>query len=1226
MKPIVLTLSLAACVGPVLPEAGTSSDLPSAASPRGVTRGTMTRGSGASEAPTQRPVWTVENPDVHIPLGAPRGRWAHNQGVWEGAPERGPLSVVMFDDGSGAVGPMGFPIGGGGGEWAPGCLSEEATCGATLRRRSGPIEEAWTLEDERLWYRALVHEAAPGPLQLKVLSGPRVTAAGTGFVVEGPRGTVRVDGAAAWDADGQAVPARLGGDAGSVWVEVDTTGATMPILIDPWVMPEDQRFPFAPYGYGVFFRGAGDPNGDGYEDLEIYQSTQLIYYGSPAGVGTDWSDRTASAFADGVVWRPFDFTGDGLGDFETGCGGAIGLWKGRAGTTIMYDRPIAWPSGTSSGLHGCTLAGADVDGDGYDDLILPELSTAGYPGFSIFRGGPTYATWTQLQSPPYLVRENAGQYKHAEPGDVNADGYADVLLVLPAHPLSARPGIAELYLGGPAGAALTASWSSQTTAGLEADRVLDGTVVEDVDGDGTADIALSGAYHTAWWVPGGASAVGEPVALGDWSPMCQGSYGYCEEYWEVSLDGVGDLNADGHNDLVLQSGDGAAVILGGPYGPVLPPYTVLDISVEGGLLYANRVGDLNADGYDELAIATPLNYPNQFVYLWYGEGIDDIDQDGVLNSADCEPYRHDTFPGGVEVAGNAWDEDCDGTMLCFSGVDADHDGATGPATVTLAYNRQGCVAAGALATAPDCDDSTPQVGPAMAELSDNDVDEDCDTQVSCHADADGDGYGGADITSFAAAGCGALAPGLWNIDGLDCDDARADIHPGATDIAGVEDDEDCDGIAMCFADVDQDGYGEATLFLPSTDTTCEHAGLSAVGTDCDDNDVGFNPGLFDEVNLIDEDCDQKYTCYRDYDNDGYGDSIGRNGFFGPCDSPQPNDYQNRVTGVTINGDCNGSSSSAYPGAPEDSYGSDDNCDGLRTCTLDEDGDGYAAEFGPATLAVTCTFPPGVSAAGDCDDHEAATHPGAPEPPGGPDRNCNNNYTCFEDEDQDGYGTTLHEYYLTECNITPGVAAVGGDCAPNAPARHPGAAEVVGDALDQDCDDRLACWVDADHDGFGGTTAVNRRAQTCDNTAAGLSARSGDCDDATATTLPGVLDRTGDGVDADCDGLDGLRMTIDDTTRSLTLRAQGAGARARVTFTVSTVGVGAGPCPPALGGACAGLLSPRVVGTVTADAAGVATTVVTVPGAVRAGAHLAWQAWVVGPTPAEGSPPVQMTVP
>ena len=82
-----------------------------------------------------------------------------------------------------------------------------------------------------------------------------------------------------------------------------------------------------------------------------------------------------------------------------------------------------------------------------------------------------------------------------------------------------------------------------------------------------------------------------------------------------------------------------------------------------------------------------------------------------------------------------------------------------------------------------------------------------------------------------------------------------------------------------------------------------------------------------------------------------------------------------------------------------------------------------------------------------------------------------------------------------------VAAGGTDCDDGDASIFPGAVEVAGDGIDQDCDgaDLIA---DADGDGFDA-----------------LAAGGTDCDDGDASVFPGAPEIAGDGIDQDCDGQD-----------------------------------------------------------------------------------------------------------
>ena len=101
-----------------------------------------------------------------------------------------------------------------------------------------------------------------------------------------------------------------------------------------------------------------------------------------------------------------------------------------------------------------------------------------------------------------------------------------------------------------------------------------------------------------------------------------------------------------------------------------------------------------------------------------------------------------------------------------------------------------------------------------------------------------------------------------------------------------------------------------------------------------------------------------------------------------------------------------------------------------------------------------------------------------------------------DEDNDGVDTT------TDCNDAD--ASI-----------HPGADEIVADAIDQDCDGNDLCYTDADGDGFGSAKTV--AAPTCKDK--GVASTSTDCSDGDATVFPGAAETAADGIDQDCDGGD-----------------------------------------------------------------------------------------------------------
>ena len=122
---------------------------------------------------------------------------------------------------------------------------------------------------------------------------------------------------------------------------------------------------------------------------------------------------------------------------------------------------------------------------------------------------------------------------------------------------------------------------------------------------------------------------------------------------------------------------------------------------------------------------------------------------------------------------------------------------------------------------------------------------------------------------------------------VDCDDNNAAVSPDAVEICdGI--DNDCDGAiddadsdfqggSTYYADVDLDGYGDASVAVDACDLP---AGYSDNLDDCDDGNPAIYPGAAEIRDGVDNDCDSLIddedpisgnTYYADSDGDGYGD-------------------------------------------------------------------------------------------------------------------------------------------------------------------------------------------------------------------------------------------------------------------------------------------------------------------------------------------------------------------
>jgi len=290
-------------------------------------------------------------------------------------------------------------------------------------------------------------------------------------------------------------------------------GSSSGLGTTPWVAERD--LPSAALGSSV--ASAGDVNGDGYSDVVIgangysvgqsQEGAAYVHLGSSlvgliAAPAFTFTQGQANARIGSSVAGVGDVTGDGYGDVLVGAPGwtasaltARGrafLLKGHPGGVVHETSWVVLGSNTSSAL-GSSVAGAgDVNGDGYQDLIIgepgrPNGATTGAGRALVFHGASTVPSTTPVWTALGTSTNAQFGFSVSKAGDVNKDGYGDVVVGSPG----AGNGQILVYHGSTSGLSTTAN-STFTSANSGARM---GTSVSNSgsqSGDGYGDV-IAGA-------------------------------------------------------------------------------------------------------------------------------------------------------------------------------------------------------------------------------------------------------------------------------------------------------------------------------------------------------------------------------------------------------------------------------------------------------------------------------------------------------------------------------------------------------------------------------------------------------------------------------------------------------------------------------------------------------------------------------------------------------------
>lgn len=376
------------------------------------------------------------------------------------------------------------------------------------------------------------------------------------------------------------------GEGGKVYLFRDIPGGTISSQAAQVVFTSNTHYQT---DFGESVGRAGDLNGDGLEDVALHMGYQdeLLLYLAP------FSNTVPLASAELRMYgcagtRPIaglgDIDGDRRGDLLIGNTHHTDTGGDYIGAAYIF-------TGLPEAMVDTSDALALLSGEFHNELFGNDVSSA---------------------------------------GDVNADGVQDIAVSAPSNPGSGeRRGTVHIFFG-PFSGEQSRSQSDITIEG-ESDEDRLGTISTggDLNGDGYADIVMAASYSGRMATEGGAVYVFYgPLEAGYYSAsaadaVISGALDYYQAGY--SIDSGGDFDGDGYADLLIgapclddRAGDetGQVYLF---YGPILGDVSTLQADVtfvettplqNMGVSVA-FIGDMTEDGTDELSYSAPAFSNNQ---------------------------------------------------------------------------------------------------------------------------------------------------------------------------------------------------------------------------------------------------------------------------------------------------------------------------------------------------------------------------------------------------------------------------------------------------------------------------------------------------------------------------------------------------------------------------------------------------------------------------------------
>jgi hypothetical protein len=386
----------------------------------------------------------------------------------------------------------------------------------------------------------------------------------------------------------------------------------------------------APFQGRTSVSGAGDVNGDGFDDVIVSDylarfsgfTVSYVIFGSASGISENFN---------------------------------LSQLDGSNGFTISGD--------ANNFANAPANAAGDVNGDGFDDIIIGSRLTDGagdnYIVFGKMSGFASNLSLSALDgSNGFKLTGGSGSVSSA--GDINGDGFDDVIIgAYLAGENRSNSGASYVFFGKATGfqastdlATLYGGNGFKISGAAAGDRFgRSVSAAGDINGDGFDDVVIGAPRTGSLSIPGASylvfgKAIGFPADLN--VSTLDGSNGFkligagASDYSGFDVGGAGDVNGDGFDDIIIAgrrsltndpySGFGATYVV---FGKALGftanlNLTALDGSNGFKLSGAHALGsqgrsisgggDINGDGFDDIIIGAPfIDEYNGGAYVVFGK-------------------------------------------------------------------------------------------------------------------------------------------------------------------------------------------------------------------------------------------------------------------------------------------------------------------------------------------------------------------------------------------------------------------------------------------------------------------------------------------------------------------------------------------------------------------------------------------------------------------------------